>query len=68
MEPKNGYRDIFGTKVKLQRANGGCLGTDSRGRTCKAAKSCGELLKGLDPQESGKACELKHLSNRRKRK
>ena len=39
-------------KVKLQSANGGYLGTDSRRRTCKAAKIRGELLKGLDPRES----------------
>ena len=39
-------------KVKLQRANGGCLGTNSRRRTCKAAKIHGELLKSLDPWES----------------
>ena len=39
-------------KVKLQSANGGYLGTNSRRRTCKAAISLGELLKGLDPKES----------------
>ena len=51
-------------KVKLQRANGGCLGTDSRRRTCKAAISHGELLKSLDPWESewGNPAKLK-LSN-----
>ena len=43
---------LYTNKVKLQRANGGCLGTDSRRRTCKAAKIHGELLKGLDPWES----------------
>ena len=84
MNPK--YESI---QVKLQRANGECLGTDSRRRTRKAAISCGELLKSLDPQKSEwgnpfklklkdrqlnkqverrKACELKHLSNRTKRK
>ena len=39
-------------QVKLQRANGECLGTDSRRRTRKAAILQGELLKGLDPWES----------------
>ena len=56
------YRNIFNKKkVKLQRANGGCLGTDSRRRTCKAAKIHGELLKSLDPWESewGNPAELK---------
>ena len=48
-------------QVKLQRANGGCLGTDSRRKTCKAAKSLGELLKDLDPRDSewGNPMELK---------
>ena len=48
-------------KVKLQSANGGYLGTDGRGRTCKAAIILGELLKGLDPKESewGNPMELK---------
>ncbi len=40
------------TVVKLQRANGECLGIRSRRRTCKSAKSCGELTKGLEPQIS----------------
>ena len=32
---------LFTAQVKLQRAYGGCLGTDSRRRTCKAAISSG---------------------------
>ena len=52
---------LYTNKVKLQRANGGCLGTDSRRRTCKAAIIHGELLKSLDPWESewGNPAELK---------
>ena len=55
MKPKNlgECRNTFNEiKVKLQRANGGCLGTDSRRKTCKAAISLGELLKDLDPRNS----------------
>ena len=42
----------FSVQVKLQRAYGECLGTDSRWRTCKAAISHGEVLKSLDPWNS----------------
>ncbi len=39
-------------KRKHTRAYGGCLGIAGRGRTRKAAKSCGESHKGCDPQVS----------------
>ena len=35
--------------IKLQRAQGGCLGTKSRRRTWPAAKSHGEPQAGFDP-------------------
>ena len=39
-------------QVKLQRAQGECLGTDSRRRTRQAAKSCGKEQISYDPQVS----------------
>ena len=69
-------------KVKVIRAYGGCLGTDSRRRTWQAAISCGEAQAAFDPQISEwgnpsgviqtsrkgrEPGEVKHLSNRRKR-
>ena len=45
-------RETFDTKVKIQRAYGGCLGDISRRRTRSAAKSCGEPQVGVDPQIS----------------
>ena len=38
--------------VKLIRAIGGCLGIDRRRRTCKSAKSFGELIRSEDPEIS----------------
>ena len=40
------------TKVKLIRAQGECLGTESRRRTRQAAISCGEEQISIDPQIS----------------
>ena len=37
------------TKIKLQRAQGGCPGTIRRRRTWQAAKSYGEPQAGIDP-------------------
>ena len=37
------------TKIKLQRAQGGCPGTIRRRRTWQAAKSNGERQAGIDP-------------------
>ena len=39
-------------KVKLERAQGGCLGTESRRRTRQAAKSSGEAQTARDPEIS----------------
>lgn len=39
-------------KVKLLRANGGCLGGGRRRRTCQAAISFGELSRSVDPEIS----------------
>ena len=40
---KRYYEEHIRTKqVKLQRAQGECLGTESRRRTQRAAKRCGE--------------------------
>src|SRR5215831_2815247 len=39
-------------KVKLQRAYGGCLGSQRRRRTWTAAISSGEPLTGFDPEIS----------------
>ena len=38
-----------GLLVKRGSAQGGCLGTDRRGRTWQAAKSLGELQASVDP-------------------
>ena len=38
--------------VKLQRAQGECLGIRGRRRTREAAKSCGEWQAHIDPQVS----------------
>ena len=40
------------TTVKLIRAQGECLGTESRRRTRQAAISCGEEQISIDPQIS----------------
>lgn len=40
------------TQVKLIRAQGECLGTESRRRTRQAAISCGEEQISIDPQIS----------------
>ena len=45
VETRNRYYLV----VKLLRAHEGCLGIGRRRRTCKAAKSLGELHKSFDP-------------------
>ena len=48
VETRNRYYLV----VKLLRAHEGCLGIGRRRRTCKAAKSFGELQKSFDPEIS----------------
>ena len=42
-------RKILAKKVKLRRAQGECLGTESRRRTQRSAKSHGEAKAAFDP-------------------
>ena len=46
---KNRKEEPTKRKVKLQRAKGECLGTRSRRRTQKAAKSHGEAHTAIEP-------------------
>ena len=51
-EENQNKQNLFKYKVKLQRAQGECLGTMSRRRTRQAAKSCGKAHIAIDPQVS----------------
>ncbi len=46
------WRGLCDEQVKLCRAQGECLGTESRRRTRQAAISCGELQISDNPQIS----------------
>jgi hypothetical protein len=43
---------ILGYIVKKKSAYGGCLGSRRRKKTCKPAKSFGELAESIDPKMS----------------
>jgi hypothetical protein len=46
------HAHVQAKEQKHQRAHGGCLGTERRRRTCKAAISRGELQRSCDPRIS----------------